>query len=184
MGRDHTIFALQSGYVKYYRNPTLHPKRQYIGVTFKKNDSLPYPTNAARKRRLGMKLVPRKEFESSSDVLEQDSGVAATASGLAPDTRGPTKNEIKEAKRRQATGRIPAEELSMRPDYSYRESNWQIGRAAERAGVQVKAFRKGDRFLAWRKRSARNVRIAVKKAMGRKTNKKAKSKKGGPRAKA
>ncbi|EMR71552.1 putative 50s ribosomal protein l27 protein [Eutypa lata UCREL1] len=54
MGRDHTIFALASGYVKYYRDPARHPKRQYIGVVFDKADTLPYPAHAARKRRLNM----------------------------------------------------------------------------------------------------------------------------------
>jgi hypothetical protein len=39
--------------------------------------------------------------------------------------------------------------------YAYREANWQIGRAAERANVQVKEFVPGDRWTAWRKRSTR-----------------------------
>ena len=58
MGRDHTIFSLVSGYVKYYKDPKKHPKRQYIGVVFDKADALPYPPHAARKRKLGMTASP------------------------------------------------------------------------------------------------------------------------------
>jgi large subunit ribosomal protein L27 len=45
--------------------------------------------------------------------------------------------------------------LSMGNRYAYREANWQIGRAAERANVQVKEFVPGDRWAAWRKSQAR-----------------------------
>src|SRR5687768_12904031 len=34
MGRDHTIHAMATGYVKYYRDPARHPDRKYIGVVF------------------------------------------------------------------------------------------------------------------------------------------------------
>jgi hypothetical protein len=40
MGRDHTIFAQETGYVKYYTDPEKHPKRKYIGVVFE-GDVLP-----------------------------------------------------------------------------------------------------------------------------------------------
>lgn len=45
--------------------------------------------------------------------------------------------------------------LTMGRGYAYREANWQIGRAAERANVQVKPFVPGDRWAAWRKSNAR-----------------------------
>ena len=57
-GRDHCIFATESGYVRYYRDPRKHPKRQYIGVALEKDHTLPYPPNAARRRRLNMLAVP------------------------------------------------------------------------------------------------------------------------------
>ncbi|CAK7225309.1 hypothetical protein SBRCBS47491_005843 [Sporothrix bragantina] len=66
LGRDHTIHAAVAGYVKYYRDPQRHPDRQYIGITFERNDTLPYSPNAPRKRRLGLVAVPLKaapEFE-------------------------------------------------------------------------------------------------------------------------
>lgn len=50
-----------AGYVKYYRDPQRHPTRQYIGVAWRREDTLPYPRHAVRKRKLGMVAVPRKQ---------------------------------------------------------------------------------------------------------------------------
>ncbi|KAL1902399.1 hypothetical protein Sste5346_001379 [Sporothrix stenoceras] len=60
LGRDHTIHSAIAGYVKYYRDPLRHPTRQYIGVTYDRNDRLPYSPHAARKRKLGMVAIPRR----------------------------------------------------------------------------------------------------------------------------
>ncbi|CAK7274663.1 hypothetical protein SEPCBS119000_006287 [Sporothrix epigloea] len=60
LGRDHTIHAAVAGYVKYYRDPQRHPDRKYIGITFERNDVLPYSPSAPRKRRLGLVAIPRK----------------------------------------------------------------------------------------------------------------------------
>lgn len=54
-----------AGYVKYYRDPARHPTRQYIGVTFRKEDNLPYPPNTPRVRRLGMVAVTRKTEDTA-----------------------------------------------------------------------------------------------------------------------
>ena len=67
-GRDHTIHAAVEGYVKYYRDPQLHPTRQYIGVAFNRNDSLPYPKDAPRRRKLGMVAVTRKVHEKKDAI--------------------------------------------------------------------------------------------------------------------
>ncbi|KAK9476125.1 ribosomal L27 protein-domain-containing protein [Lipomyces japonicus] len=55
IGRDHTVFALEPGYVRYYRNP-FHPKRKFIGVAIRPGARLPSPHWQPRVRRLG--LVP------------------------------------------------------------------------------------------------------------------------------
>lgn len=55
--------------------------------------------------------------------------------------------------------------MELRPGYQYRESNWSIGRAAERAQVKVREYKRGDRFLAWRKLNARKARNAEKRAL-------------------
>ena len=67
MGRDHCIYATESGYVRYYRDPLKHPKRQYIGVCFEKHETLPYAPNAARRRRLNMLAVKRESDIEMSD---------------------------------------------------------------------------------------------------------------------
>jgi hypothetical protein len=60
MGRDHTIFAMSPGYVRYYKDPK-HPKRQFIGVALTPQQTLPPPPNAVRVRRLGLMAVPMEE---------------------------------------------------------------------------------------------------------------------------
>lgn len=57
MGRDHTIFAMTPGFVRYYKDPA-HPKRQFIGVALSAAQKLPHPPGAARVRRLGRVEVP------------------------------------------------------------------------------------------------------------------------------
>jgi large subunit ribosomal protein L27 len=54
----------------------------------------------------------------------------------------------------------------------YRESNWEIGRAAERANIKVREFRPRDRWVAWRKAAARGKVIQEKRNLGRKKGKK------------
>lgn len=60
MGRDHTIFAMQPGYVRYYRD-TGPKKRPTIGVALTRDQKLPRPLNAAHVRRLGCVPVPLVE---------------------------------------------------------------------------------------------------------------------------
>lgn len=64
----------------------------------------------------------------------------------------------------------------MGKNYLFREANWEIGRAAEKAGVKVREFVPGDRFRAWRKRKARHERSAEKRRMRASTKKKQKRK--------
>lgn len=81
-----------------------------------------------------------------------------------------SKAAAKELKRRTASALPSPASLSMMPGnhYSYRESNYSLGRAAERAGVDVKQFERGDRFLAWRKKGARKARNAERRSLGKK----------------
>jgi hypothetical protein len=65
---------------------------------------------------------------------------------------------------------------------TFRESNISIGYAAERKGVKVREFDRGDRWLAWRKRQLRVKRgmlaraaKASRKQKGKKSNKGIKS---------
>lgn len=58
--------------------------------------------------------------------------------------------------------------LQLRPGYMYREGNWEIGRAAERAKVKVRDFVPRDRWTAWRKSGMRKGKNAEKRSLGRK----------------
>ncbi|KAI8051519.1 ribosomal L27 protein-domain-containing protein [Syncephalis plumigaleata] len=53
LGRDHTIFALVDGYVKFYINPK-YPKRKYVGVVLERSDKLPLDPTVPRKRRFSL----------------------------------------------------------------------------------------------------------------------------------
>ncbi len=56
-------------------------------------------------------------------------------------------------------------DLRLKQGYMYREANWQIGRAAERAKVKVRVYTPGDRFMAWRKKNARKAKNVEKRAL-------------------
>lgn len=59
MGRDYTLFALEPGFVQFYRDP-FQPKRKFVGVVFDRTTKLPLPKDQPRIRRLGMKEVKIK----------------------------------------------------------------------------------------------------------------------------
>jgi large subunit ribosomal protein L27 len=138
--------------VKYYKDPKVNPKRQYIGVTFERDQVLPLPPNSARRRRLGMVAtkmeIPPIVEEGAEVVLEEAAPVLK-------------KRKVKE--RRGTEGM----DLTIRPGYMYREANWQIGRAAERAKVKVQPFTPRDRWTAWRKSTIRKTKNAEKKGLSR-----------------
>ncbi|KAL4991616.1 hypothetical protein BDW68DRAFT_151624 [Aspergillus falconensis] len=148
MGRDHTIYATESGYVRYYLDPERHPDRKYIGVVFEKDGKLPTPRNAPTRRKLNRVAVPIvtqvEEHQSDMTVVGSITGVDAGAS------------------------------TQLRPGYMWREANWQIGRAAEKAGITARPHKRKNRWLAWRKRQARAERAAQMKSL---KNKKKSSKK-------
>ncbi|KAJ4377195.1 54S ribosomal protein L2 mitochondrial [Neocucurbitaria cava] len=166
-GRDHCIFATESGYVRYYRDPRKHPKRQYIGVALEKEHTLPYPPNAARRRRLNMLAVPITATSTSASPTPAAADVVVANLPTDIATSVVRADTPREATRKALT-------LRTGKGYAYREANWQIGRAAERANVQVKQFVPGDRWTAWRKSNARieaNVERKRLRNAGKKTAK-------------
>ncbi|KAF3009485.1 54S ribosomal protein L2 mitochondrial [Curvularia kusanoi] len=166
-GRDHCIYATESGYVRYYKDPLKHPKRQYIGVALEKDHQLPYPRNAPRARRLNFVAVPMTQAESEAQVVVNDlqAGEGAGSDSSIVDTPRPA-NVVAKAKK----------------GYAMREANWEIGRAAEKANVQVKKFVPGDRWAAWRKSQARIQANIEKKKLRNAGKKTAKPKKRQQRA--
>lgn len=157
MGRDHTIYSLEHGYVKYYKDPEKHPKRQYIGVVFERHQTLPLPRNSPRRRRLGMLAMKMETPPVEVPMLAAGEQLA--------DPNAAKRETPEEAAARELKA------VTMKPGYMYRESNWSIGRAAERARVTVRKFKPGDRWTAWKKKTARVARVAEKKRLGKKKTK-------------
>ncbi|EGW29995.1 uncharacterized protein SPAPADRAFT_63621, partial [Spathaspora passalidarum NRRL Y-27907] len=52
IGKDHTIYAVEPGFVRYYRDP-FHPLRKYVGVALRRDLTLPKDHFEARVRRFG-----------------------------------------------------------------------------------------------------------------------------------
>ena len=170
MGRDHTIFAKEKGYVCFYKDPETHPKRKYIGVVFERGMKLPVPRNKPRIRRLG--LVGR-ERELGTLATATPPRVASGQGDEGLEVGGMTEQDgtlrQQDKKTRRKVPELKKMELSH--GYQYRESNWHIGRAAERAQVKVREYKRGDRFLAWRKLNARRKRTAEKRSLSSRTKK-------------
>ncbi|PYI30814.1 hypothetical protein BP00DRAFT_426036 [Aspergillus indologenus CBS 114.80] len=162
MGRDHTIYSMQSGYVRYYLDPERHPDRKFIGVVFEKDGTLPTPRNAPTRRRLGRVAVRFDPADLPTNNQKQSDLVAEVTA------EGTTVGDV---------SAVDAEAgLRFRPGYMYREANWQIGRAAEKAGITALPHRRKNRWLAWRKRTAKAERVAQMKSLkgSKKSAKKAK----------
>lgn len=68
IGKDHTLFALEPGFVRYYLDP-FHPKRKFIGIALKREDKLPYPHFDPTPRRLGRVLLDGKSAVEESEYL-------------------------------------------------------------------------------------------------------------------
>lgn len=169
MGRDHTIYATESGFVKYYKDPEKNPKRQYIGVVFERNQVLPLPRNSMRRRRLGL-AASQMEFSTMAEtaVIEPAQKVEElqTEEGVVVQQSSAPISNVQERKGEE--GRV----LTLRPGYMYREANWEIGRAAERAKIQVRDFKPRDRWTAWRKTKVRKAKNAEKRGLRRPKTKK------------
>lgn len=155
MGRDHTIFALEKGYVVFYRDEGRRGRKR-IGVVFEKGEDLPRSGERGRVRRLG--LVGRERGEVGEGNVD-----GVEVGGLVLDGEGGV--EMRQPPN-ETRAKVPeVKPLELRPGYQYRESNWHIGRAAERANVKVREYKRGDRFLAWRKLNARKARNVERRAL-------------------
>ena len=180
-GKDHTIHASVPGYVTYYRDPQLNPKRKYIGIVFERNNTLPQAPNAPRRRQLGMLAyqIPTSASipeESTGDLktiesedTNNDAAVPATIVRAQPQEKRQTRTIV--TNRTGADGKVEKVEttLTLRPGYQWRQQNFEIGRAAERspAARAVRPFKPGDRWEAWRRSAARKAKNAERRALGR-----------------
>ena len=165
----------------YYRGEKGHdPDRKFIGVVFRRGDTLPVPAGKPRVRRLGL-LEREREISTVAMINRGTLGSDAAAEeaerleeGSLIDMQGTLRQQSVEVRKNVPV--LPT--LHLKEGYQYRESNWSIGRTAERAGVKVKEFRKKDRFAAWRRRAKAQKEAAEKRELGRgKKGKKANKKK-------
>jgi len=154
--------------VKYYKDPERHPDRQYIGVAFERDQKLPTPRNAMRRRRLGMVATKMQPVLNDLQELLVETKEPST------DVAAPVRKPITQVELKPRKGEKEKRILHLRPGYMYRESNFEIGRAAERAGIKVKLFKPRDRWTAWRKATERKARNAESRNL-KKLSKKKKS---------
>lgn len=150
-----------AGYVKYYRDPELHPRRQYIGVAFERSDKLPYPHNGVRRRKLGMVAVPRREVtplsklsssgiprkvmrgvDDVSFVTEGGEEVPPREKKSVKSRKPPTVRSLAIEARRQREG---TRVFHLQSDYSYREYNWELGRLVGMPGQALGKLKKSRR---------------------------------------
>ncbi|KAG0270074.1 54S ribosomal protein L2 mitochondrial [Actinomortierella ambigua] len=73
MGKDHTLFALEHGYVQYYQDPVKDKKwwkRTYVGVALSKDHVLPTPKDAPRQR--AFRLIDTAAFKKDLDLTRKE----------------------------------------------------------------------------------------------------------------
>ncbi|KAH6658532.1 ribosomal L27 protein-domain-containing protein [Truncatella angustata] len=139
MGRDHTLFAQVTGYVKYYKDPAKHPDRQYIGVVFNKEDKLPTPPHAMRRRKLNM---------NASVIPERAPVPEISPSGIPNQVVRPGQNSRKPHPRDERIYKLQDS------NYSYREENWRLGSL-----VRTEKRKMGSRRVAMKHRRRRSEAI-------------------------
>ncbi|RUP45569.1 ribosomal L27 protein-domain-containing protein [Jimgerdemannia flammicorona] len=69
IGKDHTIYALEPGYVQFYRDPA-QPKRRFIGVVLDREDTLPFSPDQPRRRRFNLIDLVAWEEERIKSIEE------------------------------------------------------------------------------------------------------------------
>ena len=179
MGRDHTIFAKEKGYVVYYREKWRNRlgERKFIGVVFERGQTLPRPPDAKRIRRLGMYGRERDMGKTLEGVVEESKPAAAVQKASDESWFGVPESTIPN-RSRKARRRTPDSQLTLKRDYSYRESNTSIGRVADRMGVKPLPFDKRNRVLAWKRKIAARAKLRETRAFSSKKNKGMKDAKG------
>ncbi|KAI4243429.1 MAG: hypothetical protein LQ352_007032 [Teloschistes flavicans] len=122
-----------------------------------RGETLPRPKGAVRKRRLGLEA---REMSTLSRPEATESTGAAVGDKV-PDTGGD--DPVVRDATKETRAQVPAAMArGIRPGYMFREANWQIGRVESKEANGVRTYQKGDRFLAWRKKT-RRLKLAAEK---------------------
>lgn len=107
IGKDHTIYALEPGVVRYYLDP-FHPKRKFIGVSLSRELRLPLPHFQPSVRRFGRQIIeratdaekeeqflPRKKALAKDGIISQLENREARREELAKDLINTLSNTLK-----------------------------------------------------------------------------------------
>lgn len=125
---------------------------------------------------------------TTTETLEEGDTTTLTSAALAPDSTTtidanasagelPPLHHTSQQPSRKTTaviksireGKVVETKLTLRPGYQWRQANYEIGEAGLRSekATSVRPFRPGDRWAAWRKKTARVARNAERRALGR-----------------
>ena len=129
MGRDHTIYAKEKGYVVYYKDRWRNKLgyRKYIGVVFERGMQLPRPANAPRVRRLGFRSRDRPDMEV------KEAGTAVIPGIVDGDGK---EVNVETSPVPIAPTRAPKRIVKITDGYQVRESNASIGRVLDRENAR------------------------------------------------
>lgn len=67
MGRDHTIFALVPGYVRFYKEPGLRKDRKFVGLVLNRGEKLPRDESTEGRSRY-CEVVNLTEFSKQEEA--------------------------------------------------------------------------------------------------------------------
>lgn len=140
---------------------------------------LPSPVNAPTRRRLGFHTVPRKPDPEAIPDDQLLDAHAVVSQGDGSIDKVPVPKQASTAKPVQMFSLKPFEPGHTTRRGGYGIANWEIGRAAEHKGIDIKPFDRTDRWRAWRQRTKRvktkqlaKAAKARSKTKGKKSNKK------------
>ncbi|KAG0669239.1 54S ribosomal protein L2 mitochondrial [Maudiozyma exigua] len=95
IGKDHTLFALEPGFVKYYLDP-FHPKRKFIGVSLSRDATLPTNHFDPTPRRFGHTLLDNaKAAEKEEGALHRKEYLASEGIKKEMDARRERRTTLK-----------------------------------------------------------------------------------------
>lgn len=134
LGKDHTIFALEPGFVRFYYDP-FHPNRKFAGVVLNKNHKLPSPHFAPTARRFG-----RAEI-TDPELAEQEKNNMSRKEYLLK----PQIEEVKSAraaKREENRANVAKQLSELIPGLSEQESSSAVSRL-----MAIKVYLSGGRTV-------------------------------------
>ena len=135
LGKDHTIFALEPGYVRFYYDP-FHPNRKFAGVVLNKNHRLPSPHFAPTARRFGrVEIVEPELAQKERDNMSRKEYLLQ-----------PKIDEVKvarQAKREATSAKLSSELAGLLPGLTEQESASAISRL-----MAVRVYLSGGRTVA------------------------------------